>query len=209
MPYYLGVSTAMYASAVELGAKKLILIGQDLAFADSGASHVAGRDESAYPVEKIETEGYYGGTVWSRMDWMEFKKWFEKMMDRYPGVKVINATEGGVHLEGSTRETLKQVCDALPSKKHAFRNRLESADNQIHPEEGMKMEEQMYRCGEDIKQIRQWGYHKTFFEEDYRQIPVMDMVLSYMKIVDAEREERFEKALDFVEDQLQKGGFLA
>ena len=74
---------------------------------------------------------------------------------------------------------------------------------------GMKMEEQMYRCGEDIKQIRQWGYHKTFFEEDYRQIPVMDMVLSYMKIVDAEREERFEKALDFVEDQLQKGGFLA
>ena len=209
VPYYLGVSTAMYASAVELGAKKLILIGQDLAFADSGASHVAGRDESAYPVEKIETEGYYGGTVWSRMDWMEFKKWFEKMMDRYPGVKVINATEGGVHLEGSTRETLKQVCDALPSKKHAFRNRLESADNQIHPEEGMKMEEQMYRCGEDIKQIRQWGYHKTFFEEDYRQIPVMDMVLSYMKIVDAEREERFEKALDFVEDQLQKGGFLA
>ena len=209
VPYYLGVSTAMYASAVELGAKKLILIGQDLAFADSGASHVAGRDESAYPVEKIETEGYYGGTVWSRMDWMEFKKWFEKMMDRYPGVKVINATEGGVHLEGSTQETLKQVCDALPSKKHAFRNRLESADNQIHPEEGMKMEEQMYRCGEDIKQIRQWGYHKTFFEEDYRQIPVMDMVLSYMKIVDAEREERFEKALDFVEDQLQKGGFLA
>ena len=37
----------------------------------------------------------------------------------------------------------------------------------------------------------------------------MDMVLSYMKIVDAEREERFEKALDFVEDQLQKGGFMA
>ena len=35
------------------------------------------------------------------------------------------------------------------------------------------------------------------------------MVLSYMKIVDAEREERFEKALDLVEDQLQKGGFLA
>ena len=60
------------------------------------------------------------------------------------------------------------MCDALPSKKHAFRNRLESADNQIHPEEGMKMEEQMYRCGEDIKQIRQWGYHKTFFEEDYQ-----------------------------------------
>lgn len=209
VPYYLGVSTAMYAAAVELGAKKLIMVGQDLAFGESGVSHASGRDESAYTVEKIETDGYYGNKVWSRMDWMEFKKWFEKMMALYPDVEVINATEGGVHLEGSRQEPLCQVCDALPQRKYAFRRWLQQNDSQIQPEEGRNMDEQMHQCGEDIKQIRQWGYHKTFFEEDYRQIPVMDMILSYMKIVDAEREVRFEKALDYVADQLQKGGFLA
>lgn len=208
VPYYLGVSTAMYAAAVELGAKKLIMVGQDLAFGESGVSHASGRDESAYTVEKIETDGYYGNKVWSRMDWMEFKKWFEKMMALYPDVEVINATEGGVHLEGSRQEPLCQVCDALPQRKYAFRRWLQQNDSQIQPEEGRNMDEQMHQCGEDIKQIRQWGYHKTFFEEDYRQIPVMDMVLSYMKIADAEREVRFEKALDYVADQLQKGGFL-
>lgn len=43
VPYYLGVSTAMLSSAIEFGAKNIIFVGQDLAYASDGSSHTNGK----------------------------------------------------------------------------------------------------------------------------------------------------------------------
>lgn len=209
VPYYLGVSTAMYSAAVELGARVIILVGQDLAFAKSGESHVQGRDESALQVERIPTEGYDGGEVWSRMDWMEFKKWFEKMIIRYPDHLVVNATEGGVRIKGTKQQPLAEVVKALSDTENQLTELLQTPDNQISKEEYAVMEEQMRQCVKDLAEIRKWGYHKTFFEKDYRRIPVVSMILLYMKVLDDEREVRFEKALTFIEKELKSGGWDA
>lgn len=207
VPYYLGVSTAMYAAAVELGTRVLILVGQDLAFAESGASHAKGRDESSSEVKRSETEGYYGGKVWSRMDWLEFKKWFEKMIILYPNHTVINATEGGVHIRGTKQQPLADVVEALPETENHFTELLSRKENRISEEEFRILEEQMGQCVRDLEEIQEWGYHKIFFEKDYRRFPVMLMVLSYMMVLENEREGRFQEAVAFLKEELDKGGW--
>lgn len=207
VPYYLGVSTAMYAAVVELGARIIILAGQDLAFAESGVTHVNGRDESQLQVERYQTEGYEGGLVWSRMDWLEFKKWFEKMITRYPDHLVINATEGGARIEGAKQQPLADVVKALPELKHNFMEFLQKPEKRVSAEEYSIIREQMCQCVKDLEQIRHWGYHTTFFEKDYRRFPVMSIVLLCMKVMDDEREIRFEKAVAFVKEELIRGGW--
>ena len=31
-----------------------------------------------------QTEGYYGGLVYTRMDWEKFREWFEEMIEMLP-----------------------------------------------------------------------------------------------------------------------------
>lgn len=207
VPYYLGVSTALYAAVVELGVKTIILVGQDLAFSASGESHVKGRAESAREVEKHKTEGYDGGEVWSRMDWLEFKKWFEKMIVLYPQHLVINATEGGARIQGTEQQPLADVIGSLPEVENNFAELLQMEENAITAGEFAVLEQQMHQCVTDLEEIQKWGYYKTFFEKDYRGMPVMSMVLAYMMILDDEREERFRKAVQFVLQELKRGGW--
>lgn len=208
VPFYLGVSTALYAILTELKAKTIIFIGQDLAYSEEGKSHVTGRDEGFIKNEKYKAEGYYGGEVWSRMDWIEFKNWFEKMIQLYPDCDVINATEGGVHIRGTRQQTLKSVVDSLAEVDNQFLELLHDEKYAVSDEEYEQLIKGLYQCGEDLRKVQEWGYHKTFFEEDYRQMPVMRLVIEYMKILDDEREVRFEKALEFVKDKLEQGGWM-
>lgn len=207
VPYYLGVSTAMFSSAVEFGAENIIFVGQDLAYASDGSSHTNGKKEYYGDTDRIETDGYYGDKVYSRMDWMAFKEWFEKMIALYPSITVMNATEGGVRIEGTIQKPLKEVCQELGQKAVCFEDFLEAEDNQITEKEAVLMKEQMVQCVRDLEAVRLWGYDVTFFEKDYHQFPVMSMILSYMKILEGDRRERFETALSFVSDELEKGGW--
>lgn len=208
VPYYLGVSTAVYSSVVELGARVIILVGQDLAFSDTGKTHTSDRDESSLQTERLEAEGYDGGKVWSRMDWMEFKKWFEKMLILYPDHTVINATEGGVRIKGTKQQRLSDVIKQLPDVRNEFTDWLKDEKNQISVKEDGVIREQMHQCVQDLNMIRSWGYHKTFFEKEYKKLPIMNLILSYMMILDDEREERFEKALAFVRDAFRQEGWI-
>ena len=135
---------------------------------------------------------------------MEFKKWFEKMIILYPDHLVINATEGGVRIEGTKQQPLADVIQALPEAENHFDELLRREGSQIQPDEYALMEEQMQQCVKDLEEIREWGYHKTFFEKDYRKLPVMGMILAFMKILDDEREVRFEKALAFVQNVMRQ-----
>lgn len=207
VPYYLGVSTAMLSSAVEYGAQKIIFIGQDLAYASDGSTHTSGKKEEYGDKNHIAIDGYFGEKVYSRMDWIEFKKWFETMICLYPELSVINATEGGAKIEGTIQKTLAEVCSSLNETVVSFRDFLNTKENYITEKEAFLMKEQMKQCVCDLDTIRMWGYDVTFFEKDYHQLPVMSMILSYMKILEGNRRERFETALSFVSDELEKGGW--
>ena len=98
------VSNMAFKIAEYLGCDPIIMIGQDLAFAEDGDTHVEDmpfgeRDENYYS-SIIEAEGNYGNPVKTSRTWEIFKAAHEEDISSYKGL-CINATEGGVKIRGA------------------------------------------------------------------------------------------------------------
>ena len=117
------VANNAFSLAKFLGFKKIILIGQDLAYPDK-----KGHTKDAYDNEAeneidftkkkyIEVEDVFGNKVWTEGNMDAYRKWFETQIMRYPELKVIDATEGGAKINGSEIITLKEAiareCEGL------------------------------------------------------------------------------------------------
>ena len=105
------VATATFEIARYLGAKTIILVGQDLAF-DGEASHAMGekRQEeiSKEYVERIE--GNSGELLRTRFDWFTYLCWYNEQVGTFDG-KVINATEGGAKIRGTEILSLSKAIE--------------------------------------------------------------------------------------------------
>ena len=115
MPMGLSCAHVAFGLGVKLGCSPIVLVGQDLAYGENSKSHVKGTeyDNSGKVPEKVEEllDGYYGRKVKSTKIWLQFKMWFESLIQK-ASLDVINATEGGVHIYGTKRESLKDVITA-------------------------------------------------------------------------------------------------
>lgn len=108
------VATSAYSLGVYMGAKTIILVGQDLALTGNKV-HVDG----AFKDEKCEIDmesGYYekvksvdGGEVITRSDFKLYLDWFETTIKAWSNVQVIDATEGGALIQGTKIMTLKKA----------------------------------------------------------------------------------------------------
>lgn len=108
------VATATFAICQFLGIKRIVLVGQDLAYKGS-VTHTGGDEEKVCINEVIYTEGIYGEPVRTRYDWEEFRLWFErKIKDFNDKMEVIDATEGGALIHGtevmSLKDTILKYC---------------------------------------------------------------------------------------------------
>jgi hypothetical protein len=130
----IGMSAAnmAYELAYMLGFKKIVLIGQDLAYSEKGTSHAKGHVYGEKEVEFKETDEYvtkYGGNgvIRTSKTWLMFKNFFEK--DIYEtsleGILTVNATEGGARIEGSIEmpfsEVIKKYVKKTPKSKIKLR----------------------------------------------------------------------------------------
>lgn len=109
------VGNMAYKIAEALGCDPIILIGQDLAFAEDGDTHVKGmpfgeRDDY-YHQSVIEVEGNNGSTITTCRAWDVFRKYFEEDIQKYPGL-CINATEGGARIRGTKVMPFRKAIDA-------------------------------------------------------------------------------------------------
>ena len=198
IPFYSGVATALFASVIELGAETIILAGQDLAYSEDGRSHVSGRNEGCVKDENYQLEGYYGGRVYSRGDWVSFHGWFEKMLQVFPQRKVINATEGGAKIRGTLQMPLRQVIDELP-EHGGMQDFLNHAEFYLTEEEYKGLCGQYEKCRKFLNELDGKSYHQAFYERNWRENPVMYLIVDYMKSLDDEkREERYKKAVSYV-----------
>lgn len=121
-----GMSSANLAHelAMKMGYKKIILIGQDLAFAKDGKSHSQDHvlGENDVKKDKIETSlvtAYGGhGKVISSSIWILFKNSFEQNIEAWgTNIQTINATEGGARIEGSIEMPFKNVIEQYIKRK--------------------------------------------------------------------------------------------
>lgn len=113
------VSTEAFSLAIYLGFKKIILIGQDLAFT-GGVSHTQGienalgsNDEYIKRRKLVEVEGIDGEKLQTDFQMWFYKQWFEKAIRicNEQNIQVIDATEGGARIEGAEIMSLQEVID--------------------------------------------------------------------------------------------------
>ena len=106
--------------AVELGHKKAILIGQDLAFGDDGTSHAKGHVYKETEIDsngdKTEMAPKYGGKgmVKSTVVWNLFRRYFENVAMLYrKEIKLYNCTQGGARISGVEEKPFAKLVDIM------------------------------------------------------------------------------------------------
>lgn len=103
--------------AVQMGAKEVVLVGQDLCYTQ-GKLHAEGswddhRQETIIKKEMV-MKNIYGEEVYTDRAFFGMKKIFEVSAVRYrnTGVRFINATEGGLPIKGFENEKMESFLEA-------------------------------------------------------------------------------------------------
>ncbi len=125
------VATAAFSICSALGFRRIVLIGQDLAY-QGDVTHAGGQVSTIRHEEDniCYVDGVDGGQVKTRHDWVQYLKWFERITGEVQGeIEVIDATEGGALIRGTVLMTLAEVierycrteCDAYRIMKESCR----------------------------------------------------------------------------------------
>lgn len=112
------VATALIANYIHWGIKRIILVGQDLAFTES-KGHV-GEDKMIIPEDdpiytKVDAIG--GGQVYTRYDFLSYIRWIENQSAIHNEIEFIDATEGGALKEHTKVMTLEEAIDTYCTKE--------------------------------------------------------------------------------------------
>lgn len=96
-----------------LGCEPIILTGQDLCYTDDrmhvkGGSYLSSSEEDEYVKNGIPTRDMFGATVSTYPVYLEYKHTWERKIAHHSGT-VINATEGGLNLNGAENLRLADV----------------------------------------------------------------------------------------------------
>ncbi len=108
------VATSAYSLALNMGARTVILVGQDLAMTGN-KTHADGTFQDKMDNidvtsrEYFEIESIDGGKVLTRADFKLYLEWFEKYIKEWDHITTIDATEGGALIHGSKIMTLKKA----------------------------------------------------------------------------------------------------
>lgn len=117
------VAHMAFELAKDLEFENIIFIGQDLAFDENGNSHPKDYQNSANfesaMYEILKTEAYGGdGLVKTHGIWLLFKQVLELLIAKTSqnGIKIYNATEGGVRIKGTIEKPFSECCEEFLNK---------------------------------------------------------------------------------------------
>ena len=126
------VANNAFSLAVDLGFKKIIFVGQDLAFT-GGKSHVTGfiNKEVSLRNKSIPsmTTAIGGGMVETSLQMSFYREWFEQRILELEGaIEVINSTEGGAAIKGSSEMSLEAAIKENCSTEFDFESVISSVE---------------------------------------------------------------------------------
>lgn len=109
------VANSAFSIAALMGAKNIILIGQDLAIT-GGKLHASGtfineKDPSEEDYEVV-VDAIDGGKIGTTKQFKAYKDWFERKIVELPYIRVVDATEGGALIHGSEVCSLKHAIES-------------------------------------------------------------------------------------------------
>lgn len=113
------ISTSAFSLVKALGFKKIVFVGQDLAFT-GGQTYNSGlkmeqKENEEYQKKRVivQVKGNDGTMLDTDYQMDMYRKWIENEILKLPeDITVINATEGGAKIEGAKVMTLKEVIDS-------------------------------------------------------------------------------------------------
>ena len=110
------VANSAVSLACKLGCSKVIFVGQDLAYTGGeikakGAAIFRGHDLKTNPDKYIKAKDVFGNDVYTENSYLTMKYGIESIIKRYKNIDFIDATEGGLYIEGTVVKSLKDVIE--------------------------------------------------------------------------------------------------
>ena len=141
------VSSIAFAMALYFGFRKIVFMGQDLAFT-GGKSHTSGIEGALGDNDKyiksrclMEVEGIDGTMLQTDFQMWYYKQWFEKAIrDGGDRMRVIDATEGGAKIEGTENMKMSEVVAGECPAEFDFRKIEQAIPSAFSVEEQQKLE---------------------------------------------------------------------
>ena len=107
------VACLLFGFIMELGIKRIVFVGQDLAYTKDkfyAEGSYCGQSYDELTSNSMKVEGVMEKEVSTTTTFHLFRRWFEQKIAAHPEVTAINATEGGARIHG-TKEM--RLCDAI------------------------------------------------------------------------------------------------
>ena len=153
------VACACFAIARLFHCKKIILVGQDLAYTgDKTHSSVTVRGARKTEVDELEhvimDVDIYGNPIRSSKEFRLYKEWYEQRINADKSLEVIDATEGGIKIEGTIIKPLKQAIEEYCIKEFDFSKAVEQAQYLLDIEARKKYSAFVRNIPTEIMEIR-------------------------------------------------------
>lgn len=112
VPNGFSISNVVLAIILKMGINQVIFMGQDLCYTEGKLYADGSWSEEDVSIKKdmISTKNIYGEHVYTTSSFLGMKTIFETFIINNPHIQYINATEGGLGLEGAKN---KRFCDVL------------------------------------------------------------------------------------------------
>lgn len=110
-----GISIANIALGLlcKMGCSHVVFMGQDMCFVDNKL-YAEGRGQvrpEEYKKSLMEVRDIYGNKAYAVIQYLQIKYDLESVIKLYPGIRFINATEGGLGLDGVENMTLAEAME--------------------------------------------------------------------------------------------------
>lgn len=178
---YSGYSVANTSLDVlnKMGFKKIILLGQDLCFTN-GEYHAKG----SFLPDDFNTKAYFGNgyikekniyneEVYTIAAFVSMKKSFEDYLKKHKYIEVVNCTQGGLKIQGTTNENLKE----LISEMQLYNNNIQYVINEV-----------FHRCNKT-----------AYLEKLKNSITIMEKEINELKKIN---DEKYNKILKMKNDKM-------
>lgn len=146
----------------ELGCKRIIFMGQDLSYTEEGL-HAKGLSTEKEDKKWIEKQKYtvveniYGEKVYAIDAYLQMKYAMEATVKRYSNIEFLNATEGGLGIDGTENVKAQQVLDEKLKEEENIEIKEEIqyilSDENIKKEYNEKIKQGLYIMKEELLKV--------------------------------------------------------
>ncbi len=209
------VANSCFGIAEAFHCKTIILVGQDLAYTGDkthsavtvrGAKHTAVEDLE-HPVMGVDING---DPIRTSLEFKVYKEWFEHEILTHPELKVIDATEGGIKIEGTELMTLKDAIERECNVSFDFKEVLAKAGPLIPDDKKQKYIDYISKIPGHLTELRRMIKVSLSDYISMRKLVVSDMYntpqfkSTYKKTKDMGKKIEESPIIEYVNYQLRE-----